>query len=91
MTRKEIIDTIASETGLMKKNVESVLIALRKVLLSVLKKEGRLAIVGFGVFNVRHRKGRKGRNPRTGETLLLPPKDYLVFKPSRKLNERLNK
>ncbi len=91
MTRKKIVDTIALETGLTKGKIVSVLHALKEVMISVLKKEGRFPIVGFGIFSVRHRKGRRGRSPRTGETLLLPPKDYLVFKPSQKLNERLNR
>jgi DNA-binding protein HU-beta len=91
VNQKEIISDIASETGLAKKNIERVISAFRKVLFSILKREGRLAVAGFGVFDVRHRKGRKGRNPRTGETLLLPPKDYLAFRPSKKLSGRLSK
>ncbi len=50
---------------------------------------GRVAIGGFGSFEVRHRGARTGRNPRTGETISVPARNYPAFKPASGLKDRV--
>jgi len=51
---------------------------------------GRVELRGFGAFSTRHRDGRKGRNPRTGESVEVPEKRVPYFKPGKEVRERLN-
>ena len=52
---------------------------------------GRIEIRGFGSFKVRHYKGRKGRNPKTGQEIIVKPKVLPIFKVSKLMRERINK
>ena len=52
-----------------------------------LKKDEKLALVGFGTFSVSKRAARKGRNPQTGKTMDFPAKNVPKFKPGSKLSE----
>jgi len=51
---------------------------------------GRVEIRGFGSFSVHHRPARHGRNPKTGESVEIPPKYVSHFKPGKELRERVN-
>ena len=51
---------------------------------------GRIEIRGFGSFSLHHRTARKGRNPKTGDQVSLPPKFVPHFKPGKELRERVN-
>ena len=55
-----------------------------------LSNKGRVEIRGFGTFSVRHRNARNGRNPRTGEKVVIPAKDVPMFKPGKGVRDRLN-
>jgi nucleoid DNA-binding protein len=65
--------------------VQGVLDGITKTLL----KEGRIELRNFGVFEVKRRKPRKARNPRTGEALDIPAKLFVTFKPGREMGKRL--
>jgi nucleoid DNA-binding protein len=56
-----------------------------------LAREGRIELSNFGVFEVRQRKPRKARNPRTGERLKVPAKRVVTFKPGRQMGERVGR
>ena len=62
--------------------------------LEVIKKaiveEGKLKISGFGVFEAKKKRARRGRNPQTGEEITISPRRILTFSPSAKLKERIN-
>ena len=55
-----------------------------------LSSNGRVEIRGFGTFSVRHRSARNGRNPRTGEAVVVPAKNVPMFKPGKGVRDRLN-
>jgi integration host factor subunit beta len=57
---------------------------------SALSRGDRVELRGFGVFNIRRREGRNGRNPRTGESVQVPPKSVPFFRVGKVLRERLN-
>ncbi len=90
MTKGELIESVQkSSNGLSKKAAGEVVGVVFSTLSKTLKKEGRVAYPGFGVFTVRKRKARKGRNPRTGEAITIKPSKTVGFKPAPSLKEIL--
>ena len=71
MTKDELIEKVASGTGLSKADASRVINTTIGAITSALKKGQTVTLVGFGTFKVSKRKARKGRNPRTGETITI--------------------
>lgn len=69
MNRKDLIDALAEKTGSTKVDADRNVAALIDIITSALKKGDRVALVGFGTFEVRKRAARAGRNPATGATI----------------------
>jgi len=80
MTKVEMIKAIADEAKLSKKEVKSVLEALNTVVIKTLKKDKKVKLQGLGIFAVRDRKARIGRNPLTGEQIQIPAKRVVKFR-----------
>jgi len=91
MTKAELVAKIAVEAGVKKSEAEKCVSAFVKALSEALEKGERVALPGLGVFNVRERKERKGRNPRTGEPMVIPARKVVVFTASKALKEKVNK
>jgi len=90
MTKAELIEAVASESGeLTKANVQAVIDSTFDIIAKTLKKDKRFSVSGFGTFVVRKRNGRTGRNPRTGEEIKIAPSKTVGFKPSPQLKESL--
>ena len=89
MTKKEMAKAIAEETGLTQLQVLEVVRRVFDGITDTLVREGRIELRNFGVFEVRQRKPRKARNPRTGERLKVPAKRVVTFKPGRQMGERV--
>jgi DNA-binding protein HU-beta len=85
MTRKDLIDKVAEEFGIKKKDAEAVVKFLFKEITEALKRGERVSIQGFGVFDLKEQKERKIRNPRTGELIEVPRKKKVYFRPTFKL------
>jgi DNA-binding protein HU-beta len=85
MNKAQLIDAIASKTAMTKSDSGAALGALTDALTAALKKGERISFPGFGTFSVTNRKARKGRNPRTGETIDIKAKNVVKFKASSKL------
>ncbi len=79
MNKKELIDAIAQKSNVKKSDADKVLAAYEETVLETLKKGERVTIVGFGTFTVNERKERKGRNPKTGEDMIIPAKKMPKF------------
>lgn len=86
MTKAELIAEIAKKSGLAKADTERALNSFVETAKKTLKKEGRLALAGFGTFSVNKRKARTGRNPRTGETIKIKAKKVVKFKAGKALS-----
>jgi DNA-binding protein HU-beta len=71
MTKDELIEKVASGAGLSKADAARVINATIESITSALKKGQSVTLVGFGTFKISKRKARKGRNPRTGETITI--------------------
>jgi DNA-binding protein HU-beta len=89
MTKAELVAEIAKKSELSKADTERAINAFVDVAKKTLKKEGRLALAGFGTFVVSKRKARKGRNPRTGETIKIKAGKVVRFKAGKAMKEKL--
>ena len=87
MTKAELVSAIAKGAGITKKQADAALKAAVAAISDALKKGERVAIPGFGIFSVRQRASRKGRNPRTGAVINIPSRKVVVFKPAKDLRE----
>jgi DNA-binding protein HU-beta len=78
---------LANDTGLKKKDVDNVMQALRNTIYKTLKKEHKIKLDGLGVFQLKDRKARVARNPRTGEMVNVPAKKVVKFRVLKDLKE----
>jgi len=81
MTRKDLIDRVAKEFGLKKKEAEAIVKFVFQEIAETVKRGERVSIQGFGAFELRELKERKIRNPRTGEVMEIPVRGKVVFIP----------
>ena len=92
MTKSVLIEKIAAKVeGLTKKQTELVVETIFDSIKEALAKGGKVEIRGFGNFKLRSRKARKARNPKTGESVDVPPKKVPYFKVGKELREMINK
>ena len=89
MNRKELIAVLAAKTGSTKAEADQNVLALIEIISDTLEKGGKINLKGFGIFDVRERSARIGRNPKTGETLSLKATKVPAFKPGIKLKASL--
>jgi DNA-binding protein HU-beta len=85
MTKAELVTAIAKGAGITKKQADAALKTAVEAVSNALKKGERVAIPGFGIFSVRERAARKGRNPRTGAVIDIPARKVVVFRPAKDL------
>ena len=90
MNRTELIDAIAKETQLTKKDVEAVLKSFIDVVTGEQKEGGKVQLVGFGTFEVSERAAREGRNPQTGESMEIKASKAPKFKAGKALKDAVN-
>ena len=90
MNKPELVNSIASKTGLSKKDCEAALDAFVASVEDALKAGDKVSLVGFGAFEVRKRPARKGRNPKTREEIMISASNAPVFKAGRGLKEMVN-
>jgi len=74
MTRKDLIDRVTERFGLKRKEAEAIVKFIFQEIAETVKKGERVSIQGFGAFELRELKGRKIRNPKTGEVIEIPNK-----------------
>jgi integration host factor subunit beta len=91
MTKKDMAKAIAEETGLTQGQVMEVIQRAFDGITEALVSEGRIELRNFGVFEVKERKPRRARNPRTGEAVKVPGKRVVTFKPGKEMGERVRK
>ena len=91
MTKSVLIEKITEKVeGLSKKQTEVVVETLFDSIKEALTKGGKVEIRGFGNFRLRNRNARKARNPKTGESVDVPPKKVPYFKVGKELREMVN-
>jgi DNA-binding protein HU-beta len=87
MTRTELIEVLAAETEIDKRDAKRLLEGLTAVVEKTIRTGGEVPLKGLGKFKVQHRKARVGRNPLTGEPVDIPPKTVVKFTVAKSLKE----
>ncbi len=89
MTKKEIVKSISDKTGLTQLQIKEIVQLTFDGIVDTLLEEGRVELRNFGVFQVKSRKARKARNPRTGRQVDVPEKFVVTFKPGKEMEARV--
>ena len=90
LTKAQIINTIQNHLGLPRKKSTEIVETLLEIIKTTLADGEDVLISGFGKFCVKEKNERKGRNPATGEDMMLAPRKVVTFKCSGKLKEKVN-
>lgn len=91
MNKTELIASVAEKTGLTKKDAERVINATFDTIAASLAEGNKVQLSGFGIFEVKAREARVGRNPRTKEEIQIPASRQPAFKASKALKETVSK
>ena len=89
MTKKSIIQKIADELNLTQLQTKQIVQKTFDAVVNALVEDGRIELRNFGVFEVRRRKARNARNPRTGEKVMVPERCTVTFKPGLVMEQRV--
>ncbi len=89
MTKKDIVLKISQEIGAKQVDVKRVVQRTLDCIVESLSQGEKVELRNFGVFKVKARRGRTGRNPRTGQTVPVPPKRVAVFKPGLIMKQKI--
>jgi DNA-binding protein HU-beta/integration host factor subunit alpha len=89
MTKKDIVMKVSNETNLTQIDVKKIVQKTLDAIVESLERGETVELRNFGVFKVKSRRGRVGRNPRTGEEVPVPEKTVVVFKPGLVLKHRV--
>ena len=87
MNKTELVAVMAEKSGLTKKDAERVVSATFETITAQLKAGEKVQISGFGIFEVKKREARVGRNPRTKEAIEIPASKVPAFKASKSLKD----
>lgn len=90
MTKADLIEEVLRVTDLPRKESETVVETVFERIIHALQTGDKIEIRGFGSFRTRQRRGRVGRNPKTGAKVEVPPKKIPFFKPSKELKDFVN-
>ena len=89
MTKKDIVLRITDMTGIKQVDVKTIVQRTFDVIIESLVRDEKVELRNFGVFKIKQRKARFGRNPRTGESVPVPPRKVVVFKPGQEMKLRI--
>ena len=90
LTKSHLINAIAEQNGFTQKKSSETVETILGIIKSSLESGEDVLVSGFGKFCVKEKRERKGRNPATGEDMILRPRRVVTFRCSRKLRERVN-
>lgn len=91
MTKTELIAKVAENTEMTKKDAEAVINETLAQITEALRSNDKIALIGFGTFEVRKRAARTGKNPRTGEIIKIAESKIPAFKAGKALKDTVNK
>ena len=89
MTKKDIVLKITDTTGIKQVDVKTIVQKTFDVIIDSLMRSEKVELRNFGVFKIKERKARFGRNPRTGESVPVPPRKVVVFKPGLEMKQKI--
>ena len=91
MTKKEIVRRISDRAELTQLKTKEIVQWTFDAIIDTLIKDGRIELRNFGVFEVRRRKARRARNPRTNDRVDVPEKNVVTFQPGKEMEERVRR
>jgi integration host factor subunit beta len=91
VTKKEIVRRISERADLTQLKTKEIVQWTFDAIIDTLITDGRIELRNFGVFEVRRRKARRARNPRTNERVAVPEKNVVTFQPGKEMEERVRK
>lgn len=91
MTKSDLINAVAANADLSKKDAEKAVVSLIQAITGALEQGEKVQLVGFGTFEVRDRKARDGRNPLNGEPMHIPATKVPAFKAGKSLKDAVAK
>ena len=91
LTKSQITDAIAEQNGFTRKKSSETVKTILEIIKTTLASGEDVLISGFGKFRVKDKRERRGRNPATGEDMLLAPRRVVTFRCAGKLRERINR
>lgn len=89
MNKGELVDQVAKETGVTKKDVDKVISATVDAIMAAVAEGDKVTLVGFGSFESRDRKEREGRNPKTGDPMKIPATKVPAFSAGKLFKEKV--
>lgn len=89
MTKKDIVLKITDATGIKQVDVKMIVQQTFDVIIESLMRNEKVELRNFGVFKIKERRARFGRNPRTGASVPVPPRKVVVFKPGLEMKQKI--
>ncbi|MDP8265027.1 MAG: HU family DNA-binding protein [Candidatus Aceula lacicola] len=89
MTKKDIVLRITDSTGIKQVDVKKIVQKTFDSIIESLTRNEKVELRNFGVFKIKERRARFGRNPRTGESVPVPPRKVVVFKPGLEMKQKI--
>lgn len=90
MNKSDLVDAVAAQADISKADASGAVDAVVESITNALKKGDKVSLVGFGVFSVRERAARQGRNPKTGQSITIPAGKTPGFKAGKALKDAVN-
>lgn len=90
MTKAELVEEVAKESELTKKDAEVIVQTVLDSITESLQRGEKIELRGFGSFRIRNRMSRQGRNPKTGTAVSVPAKKVPYFKPGKEIKDLVN-
>ena len=91
MTKADLVEEVSKVSDLTKKHSEVIVDTVFQSIIDALHRGEKIELRGFGSFRLRQRESRKGRNPKTGDKVDVPPKRVPYFKPGKELKDLINR
>jgi integration host factor subunit alpha len=91
LTKADIVEAIVEQIGFTKNHSSEIVETLLELIKSTLESGEDVLISGFGKFCVKEKETRRGRNPATGEAMMLPARRIVTFRCSRQLRDKINR
>ncbi len=90
MKKVELVEAVATKTGLTKADALRAIDATFEAITDALKEGDKITLIGFGTFGVSRREARTGRNPQTGAKVSIPARNAVTFKAGTQLKQTIN-
>ena len=89
MNKGDLVDLVSQKANVTKKQADAVITATLETIMEAVSNDDKVTLVGFGSFERRHRKEREGRNPKTGDKMLIPETEVPAFSAGKLFKDKV--